>query len=249
MFTRPRLGHRQLARLARVPGVLPQLRDLLGLAPGPDRGVLGQRPAVPDRRGPDPRLRARPGRPAQPARPGLLPGAAAGHVLRRPVPGAAGHPRHLHARVRHPRPGDRRRAGRAVLLGHRDAHAPLLGVRLRGLPGGHRLGPPQPGCRRPVARPLALPVAAARRPAPGGPARDPAPAQRLHRAPEGHGARLVPRRGRDLPDGPDQADGDVQLHAVSSRSRWCSSSSRSRWRGSSTGSIARDRSRAASGAR
>ena len=123
VFSAPRLGHRQLARLARVPGVLPQRGDLLGHAPRPHRGVLGQRPAVPDRRGPHPRLRARPGRPAEPARPGLLPGPAAGDVLRRPVPGAAGHPRHLHARVRDPGPRDRRRAGRPVLLG-RSSRSP-----------------------------------------------------------------------------------------------------------------------------
>ena len=45
---------------------------------------------------------------------------------------------------------------------------------------------------------------------------DPAAAQRLHRPPEGHGPRLVHRRRRDLPDGPDQAGGHVQLHARTS---------------------------------
>ena len=42
---------------------------------------------------------------------------------------------------------------------------------------------------------------APRRPPAGRPARHPAAAERLHRAPEGHGARVVHRRRRDLPAG------------------------------------------------
>ena len=41
---------------------------------------------------------------------------------------------------------------------------------------------------------------------------DPAAAQRLHRAPEGHGAGVVHRCRRDLPPVPDPRRRDVQLH-------------------------------------
>ena len=88
--------------------------------------------------------------PAQPARRRAVPGPAARDRLRRPVPGAAGHPRDLHASAS----ASRRSGSRAcptddVLLGGRRADAPLLGVRLGGLPGGHRVDPPEPGARPP----------------------------------------------------------------------------------------------------
>ena len=60
--------------------------------------VLGQHPAVPDGRGPDPRLRPAPGRAPEPAGSRLLPVPAAGHGLRRSLPGPARHPHHHHAR-------------------------------------------------------------------------------------------------------------------------------------------------------
>ncbi len=48
----------------------------------------------------------------------------------------------------------------------------------------------------------------------GGAPRDPAAPQRLHRAPEGHGARGVARRRRGVPAVADRRRSDVQLHAV-----------------------------------
>ena len=77
----------------------------------------------------------------------------------------------------------------AVLLGRRRARARLHGVRLRGLPRRDRVGAPEPGRGRPLARALARAGAALRRRPAGGAARDPAAPQRLHRAAEGHGAR------------------------------------------------------------
>ena len=65
----------------------------------------------------------------------------------------------------------------------------VLGVRRRGLPGRHRVGAPEPGGGGALARALALAVPAVRDPPAGGPARDPAAAERLHRSAEGHGAR------------------------------------------------------------
>ena len=126
-----------------------------------------------------------------------------------------GHPRDLHARLRRSRPsGLEGVPDRRVLLGARRAHAPVLGVRLGGLPGGHRFDPPEPGRRGPVARAEPAPGDALRRRAAGRPAGDPAAAQRLHRPPEGHGAGQRPRRGGDLPGRPDPPVGDVQPHAL-----------------------------------
>src|SRR3712207_8713123 len=55
----------------------------------------------------------------------------------------------------------------AVLLGRRLARTRLLGVRLGGVPGGDRVGAPQPGGCREVARPLPDAGAALRDPAAG----------------------------------------------------------------------------------
>ena len=55
-------------------------------------------------------------------------------------------------RLRHPRPAPAGRAERPVLLGRRRADAPVLRLRVRGLPGRDRFGPSQPGGRRPLAR-------------------------------------------------------------------------------------------------
>ena len=66
-----RLGRRQRPRLAGGPGVVLQRRGLLGVAAGAARGLRRQHPAVHDRRGPGPRVRAGPGDHAQPGRTGL----------------------------------------------------------------------------------------------------------------------------------------------------------------------------------
>ena len=63
---------------------------------------------------------------------------------------------------------------------------------------------------------------ALRRPAAGGPARDPAAAERLHRPPEGHRARVVHRRDRGIPPNADRGRRLVQFHALHRRAR-CSS--------------------------
>ncbi len=179
------------------------------------RRVLGQHPAVPRRRGPHPG--ARPGHrgPAQPARARCffplrlmatvyadvfraVPGSSIIYILGFGIPGA-----------RH-----RRRAERPVLLRGRRPDPRLLGLRVRGVPGGHRVRPSEPGRGGPLARPQPVPGPPLRGHAAGRPARDPAPAQRLHRAPEGHGPRLVHRRGRDLPRVADHRGGAVQLHAL-----------------------------------
>ena len=69
------------------------------------------------------------------------------------------------------------------------AGARLHGVRVRGVPGRHRVRAPEPERRRPLARPLARRSRSATcRPAGSAPG-DPAAAQRLHRPPEGHRAR------------------------------------------------------------
>ena len=65
----------------------------------------------------------------------------------------------------------------------------VLGVRRRGLPGRHRVGPPAPGGRGAVAGAEPRQDAPLRRRPAGGPPRDPAAAERLHRPAEGHGAR------------------------------------------------------------
>jgi len=49
-----------------------------------------------------------------------------------------------------------------LLLGDRLADADLQRLRLRGLSGRDRIDSPQPGCRRPIARAFADPVAALR---------------------------------------------------------------------------------------
>ena len=94
------------------------------------------------------------------------------------------------------------------------ADAGVLGLRVGGLPIGHRLDPPEPGGGRAVARPVALAGPPLRRAAAGRAAGGPAAAQRLHRPPEGHGAGVVDRRGRGLPGDPDPPAGHVQLHAL-----------------------------------
>ena len=57
-----------------------------------------------------------------------------------------------------------------LLLGDRRADPDLLGLRVRGLPLRHRIGPPEPGRGGPVTRAVAFPGAPPRHPAAGRPA-------------------------------------------------------------------------------
>ena len=99
----------------------------------------------------------------------------------------------------------------------RRARARVHRLRVRGVPRGHRLGAPEPGGRRALARPLARPVAALRRPPAGRAPGDPAAPQRLHRPAEGHRARRHARRRRGVQAGADRRVRDVQFHAVPRR--------------------------------
>ena len=121
-------------------------------------------------------------------------------------------PRRLPDRLRRPgadalgppdRPGRARR--------HR-AHARLLGLRRRGLPGGDRVRAPEPARRRARGRADRGPGDAPRRAAAGGPQRRAAAAQRLHLAAEGRRADLDPRPARGVPGRADRGVLELRLH-------------------------------------
>ena len=101
-------------------------------------------------------LRARAGRPAQPARAGVLPAPA--HVATiyvdvfRAIPGLL---IIFLLGFGIPALGSSTRATDQRLFGDRRADARLLGVRVRGVPGRHRVDPPEPGGGRALARPVA----------------------------------------------------------------------------------------------
>ena len=154
---RARLDHYEFARLGGRQGVVPRPRGLRRRASRCDRRVLDERALVPDRGGPHPGLRAGAGGRPRGAGTGAVPDAPDGHRLRRCVSRDPGPADHLRARVRGAGPADRG-AQRPVLLGGRDPDACVLGVRLRGIPRRHRVGPPQPGRRGPVAWSQPAPV-------------------------------------------------------------------------------------------
>ena len=207
-----------------------------GSLPGHPLGVLDQREDLPDRGGVHPRVRARDRRSPGSSRAGVLPDPRACGRLRRPLPRRPDDPGHLHPRVRHSRARAARGADRPALLGRRLPRSRVLGVRVRGLPGGHRVRAPEPsGCRQ-IARADARTGASLRRHPAGRASCDPAAPERLHRPPEGHGARGASRRRRGVSAVADRGRRVLQLHARTSRRRSSSSRSRSRWRASPTGS-------------
>ena len=212
-------GGRQLAGLARGAPSVPEREGVPRVPPGHRQGVPRQREALLRRRGVHPGVRAVPGRAAEPAGPDLLPAARAGDRLHGPLPGRADHHGDLHPGVRGAGARAAGRADLAVLLGGRVAGAGVLGLRRRGVPGRHRVRAPQSDRGGAVPGALALAVDAVRRAPAGGPARGPAPAERLHRPAEGHGAGRVDRRHRGIPAGPDRQRRDVQLHALSGGGR------------------------------
>ena len=114
--------------------------------------------------------------------------------LHRLLPRRSHDPGHRAARVRLPGAPARGPSDRPLLLG-RGSHRPrVLGLRGRGLPGRHRIGPSEPGRRRQVARaePPGL-TALRRRPAGCSPGHS-AASERLHRPAEGHRAARHHRR-------------------------------------------------------
>src|SRR6185312_8126949 len=82
-----------------------------------------------------------------------------------------------------------------------------------------RVGAPEPGGGRPLARPVAVPGDAADDPASGDPPRDPAAAQRLHRPAEGHGARRDAGRGRRVRPVADRRELDLHVRRLHHRRR------------------------------
>ena len=144
-----------LARLGRVQGVLPRLGASTGTA---SREILDAfwlnvklfltAEAVHP-----------PGRPVRRGAPlaagaGLLPAAGARDRLRRPLPRHPDDPRDLDPRLRDAGARPLLGADLAVLLGRRRARARLHGLRVGGLPLGDRVGAPEPGGSRAVARAL-----------------------------------------------------------------------------------------------
>ena len=123
-----------------------------------------------------------------------------------------------------------------VVWGHVALILLLQRLRRRGVPGRHRVGAPQPGGGRPLARPVSrLQTMRLRGAAAGGAARRPAAAERLHLAAEGHRAGR-PCSGRSRRCEPPRSYARrLQLHAATSWRRCCSSRSPSRWPGSPTG--------------
>ena len=125
---------------------------------------------------------------------------------------------------------------RPLVLGRRGPHAHLERLRGRGLPRGHRLGPPEPGRGGALAGPVGRPVDALRRAAAGGAPRHPAAPERLDRPHEGHRAGLVHRRRRGLPPRPDHPGCRRSTSRPTSSRPSSSCCSPSPWRASSTGS-------------
>ena len=156
------------------------------------RALPAQHPVLPRRRADHPGLGTDARRPAVAPRSGLLPRPAARDDLRGPVqrgPHAVGR---LPPRLRLLGAADPRSAGRGVVLGMIGPDPQLLGLRGRGLPGGHRVRAPEPIRSGEGSRPVALADPQVRRDPAGRSACDPAADERLHRPTEGHG----PHRGR-----------------------------------------------------
>ena len=179
-------GGHHVAGLAARQGVLLLLGGRQGRVPRCAQGLRQERPAVHDRRAPDPGARRARGGGEVDHVGGAVPAAAAGGLLHRPVPGRADAARGGAGGHRHSRPEPPGRHHRPVLARAAGARAVVRRLRRGGLPRRHRLDPPLAGgeCRR--ARPLARTGDALRRAAAGDPARGAPTAQRLHLAAEGH---------------------------------------------------------------
>src|SRR3954469_4281552 len=182
--------------------------------PGHRARLRPEREDLPRLRGlhPDPRAGDRGA--AELARARLLPAAGARDPVRRPRPGRAGDPGDRAARLRCAGTAAPGRADLARLLGRRRADPDLQRLRGRGLPRRDRVGAPEPGGGRALARPLALPGAAASDPAAGDRPGDPAAPERLHRPAEGHRARRLPGRARRVQPGADLLERDLHLRLL-----------------------------------
>ena len=112
-------------------------------------------------------------------------------------------------------------AGDVRVLRHLGADDRVHGVRHRGLPRRHRVGPREPAHGGALARPQLRPVDALRGRAAGRPPRDPAAAERLHRAAEGHRDPRDHRRRRGDAAGPAVLD----RRTSTSRGTWSPPSS------------------------
>ena len=171
--------------------------------PDARRDVLGQRPAVPDRRGPHPRLRARCSRSC-----GACRGPCSSRCgCSRPSTSTCSGPCRASSSSSCSASGSRRLRSRRRARSTRSSgrSSPSRSLYSAYVSEVYRAGidsvhPSQDAAARSLGLTHA-PDDAARRGATGRPPRDPAAAQRLHRPPEGHRPRLVHRRGRDLPDG------------------------------------------------
>ena len=167
-----------------------QPRGLPGLPRGDPRGVPPQHQDLPRRGAADPPVRAPDRHPSEPSRPCVLPAEGVCGRVRGPLPRHPDHPRHLHARLRHP--------GARAVGGARSTRSSGASSR--------SCSSTPPTCPRSTARGSsrctrarrrlrarsgshARQVPALRRAAAGGAARDPAASERLHRPPEGHRAR------------------------------------------------------------
>ena len=167
--------------------------------------------------------------------PGLLPAPRARRSLRRLLPRRADDPRDRDPRLRRAGAAAAARTDLDDVLGDRRARARLHRVRVRGVSRRHRVGAPEPGA---AARSLGLthaPGAALRGAPAGGAPGDPAAAQRLHRAAEGHRARRLPRRPSRRSSSRRSTRRRRSTTRRTSRPRCSSSRSRSRSRGSPTG--------------
>ena len=165
---------RLLAGLAGIPASLLQRRDRRRALRVHPPSVRSERGYLPGRGGLHPRLRAGPGRDAQPARAGLLPSVSLAVVYTDIFRGVPGILVIYILGFGMPSLDIDWSPQLALLLGCHGASARVHRLRQRGLSRRHRLGAPEPGGCRSFTGSVTLPGDALRRPATGHPARRPA---------------------------------------------------------------------------